>query len=292
MDEYNNTEFSVTENHKRKELEQKSAIMEKIISIIELKEYSLQHGFNESEQVKFILKKLMNHIETEQEFDKNQFLTMISHELKTPLVPIKAYSEMLEEGKFGDISDKQRKKIKTISENARELIQLVSNMNEYQKFSLHKVKLQKRQNDIKKIIHDAHMFFSSEFDSKGMKINSTFSKPLFIECDERYVQQLLTNLLQVSLYAIPQKHGKIIVNVFDKENEVEISVYNNGETISLNDLNKIFSDFYKVDTTSIRSNGGIGLSLALCKKIVEAHEGKILATTDNKGMKITFTIPK
>lgn len=292
MYELDKTEFSVNNNHERRELEQKSMIMEKIISVIELKELSLEHRFNESAQVTQVLKKLVNCVDKEEDLDKNQFLEWMSQELKTPLVPMKAYSEMLEEGNFGEISNKQKKKLKEINVGARDLIQLVSSMSEYQKFSRHQIKLQKNQKDIKKIIHDAHLFFGSEFDSKGMRINSTFSKPLLIECDEKYMHQVLTNLLQVSLYAVPKKHAKIIVNVLEKEKEVEISVWSNGETLPQTDLNKFFSDFYKVDTSNIRSNGGIGLYLSLCKKIIVAHGGKISATVDGEGMKITFTIPK
>ncbi|HSB50040.1 MAG TPA: HAMP domain-containing sensor histidine kinase, partial [Nitrosopumilaceae archaeon] len=182
--------------------------------------------------------------------------------------------------------------LKAIDDNARELIQLISNMIEYQKFASGKPELDKQKNDIKKIIHEAHLFFSAEFDSRGMKINSTFSKPLWIECDRARMHQVLTNLLQVSLYSASTKSAKIIVNVWEKENEVEISIRTNGETLSNDDLDEIFSDFYKVDTSNIRSNGGIGLSLALCKKIIDAHGGKIEAINDEIGMKITFTLPK
>lgn len=302
MSEFNKMRFPVDDKHRIKELEQKVEIMGEYISAIESKESTKKSSSfsteddsykkRESEQEKLILLELNKKIEEKAELDKSQFLTMISHELKIPLVPIKAYAEMLEGEKFGEISNTQRKKLKAIDDGARELIQLVSNMSEYQKFSSGKVELKKSQNDIKKIIHEAHLFFSSEFDSKGMKINSTFSKPLWLECDSTRMHQVLTNLLQISLYAVPKKSPKIIVNVWEKEKEVEISVWSNGETISQDGLDKIFSNFYKVDTSNVRSNGGIGLALALCKKIIEAHGGRIWATTDSEIMRITFTIPK
>lgn len=298
--EFDRMKFPVDDKHRIKELEQKVEIMGEYISAIESKDSQKPSNLvkddsykkRESEQEKLILKELNKKIEEKAELDKTQFLTMISHELKTPLVPIKAYAEMLESEKFGEISETQRKKLKAIDDGARDLIQLISNMIEYQKFSSEKVNLEKKQNDVKKIIHEAHLFFSSEFDSKGMKINSTFSKPLWIECDGTRIHQVLTNLLHISLYSVPKKHPKIIVNVWEKAKGVEISVWSNGETISKEGLEKIFSDFYKADTSNIRSNGGIGLALALCKKIIEAHGGRIWATTDSDIMKITFTIPK
>ncbi len=301
MNEFSKMRLPIDDKHKMRELEQKIEIMGEYISAIESKHSKTSSDFltkdssfkkRESEQEKLILKELNKKIEEKAELDKNKFLEMISHELKTPLVPVKAYAEMLEGEKFGELSKNQKQKLKVINENTSELIQLVSNMSEYQKFSSNKVELERKYNDIKKIIHEAHLFFSSEFDSRGMRINSTFSKPLLVMCDAARIYQVLTNLLQISLYSVPKKSAQIIVNVWEKEKEVEVSVWSNGEAISKENLDNIFSDFYMVDTSNIRSNGGIGLSLVLCKKIIEAHGGKISAAIDVKGMKVTFSIPK
>ena len=301
-----NTEepFPENEQHRIRELEQEVEILGGYIKLIETKDASKKsdlsettikddlHKTKELEQEKIILQELNKSLEEKTELDINKFLTMISHELKTPLVPIKAYAEMLEEGKFGEVGEIQKQKLKAIDDNARELIQLVSNMSEYQKFSLGKVELHKELIDIKKIIHDAHMFFSLELDSRGMKIDSTFSKPLWIMCDASRMHQVLTNLLQIALYSIPKNSGKIAVSVWENEKEVIISVRHNGERIAPNDFKKIFTEFYKVDTSNIRSNGGIGLALALCKQIIDAHGGKIWVSDAEKGTTISFTIPK
>ncbi len=289
--------------HRIRELEQEVEIMGEYISIMSDKGMDQKqpessqhtsglaiHRQRESEQEKLFLTELSKALEEKTELDMSKFLTMISHELKTPLVPIKAYAQMLVEGKFGEISELQRQKLIAIDENSRELVQFLSNAIEYQKFSSGKIDLQKEQNDIKKIIMDAHTFFSSEYDSRGMKINSTFSKPLLIMCDGTRIHQVLTNLLQIAFYSIPKKNGKIIVNVWEKENEVEISVWHNGDSISQDDFSKILSKFYQVDTSNIRSNGGIGLRLVVCKQIIEAHGGKIWLEKDNR-QAISFTLP-
>lgn len=297
---------SSSEDHQIRELEQEVEIMGEYIALLSdknaeqkpselnknIQEKSL-HEKKESDQEKFIVNELCKSLEEKTELDMSKFLTMISHELKTPLVPIKAYAEMLEEGKFGEIGELQRQKLKAIDDNARELIQFVSNIVDYQKFSLGKIELQKERNDIKKIIMDAHTFFSSEYDSRGMRTNSNFGKPLLIICDATRMHQVLTNLLQIALYSTAKKHAKIIVNVWEKEKDVEISVWHNGESISQDDFSKILSKFYQVDTSNIRSNGGIGLSLVVCKQIIEAHGGKIWAKSDmEKGPTIYFTLPK
>lgn len=252
-----------------------------------------KHRLKELEQEKLILTELNKSLEEKTDLEISQFLEMISHELKTPLTPIKAYAEMLAEEKFGNLGEIQKQKLKKIDDNTRELIQLITNMSGYQKFSLGKVELKLGRVDIKKIIHEAHLFFSSELDSHGMKINSTFSQPLWIMCDTSLIFQVFTNLLQLAFYTIPKKSGKIIVNVWEKENHIEVTVSHNEKTITIDLLNKIFSKLYSVKTSHIRSNGGIGLALVHCKQIIEAHGGKIWC--DDKiddFTSIIFTLPK
>lgn len=290
-----------TDEHKVRELKQEVEIMSEYISILSNNQnisnlfqakINDQKRAKEIEQEKFILKELNNELEKKSELEIGKFLETISHELKTPLVPIKAYAEMLEEGKFGEVGKIQKQKLKAIDDNTRELIQIISNMIEYQKFSGGKIDLQKVQNDIKRLITDAHQFFASKLDEHGMKINSNFSKPLWILCDTSRTSQLLKNMLQIAFYSIPKKNGKIIFNVWEKENEVEIYIWYNAQDLSVNEFKKIFSDFYKTDTSSILSNGGIEIAMMVCKQIVEAHGGKLWFTLDNGGTKISFIIPK
>ncbi len=290
--------------HRVRELEQEVEIMGEYISIMSDKKNTKQsefenlqkkdlHDKKESEQEKLILTELNKALEDKADLEIGHFLNMISHELKTPLVPIKAYTEMLLEGSFGEVSEIQKQKLKAIDDNTKELINLTSNIIDYRKFSLGIIKLHKERNDIKEIIRKAHLFFSTEFNSRGMKTESTFNKPLWIICDAKRMHQVITNLLQIALYSIPKKSGEVIVQVQENEKEeVEISIKHNGKTISEFDINKIFSKFYQVDTSNIRSNGGIGLALALCKQIIEAHGGKLWSTPDTDGMKISFSLPK
>lgn len=299
------SELSQTEKHRLRELEQEVEIMGEYISLLSDEKNkhqftnsaqnskNIEHEKKESEQEKLILMEINKSLEEKTEFEISQFLEMISHELKTPLTPIKAYAEMLVEEKFGNLGETQKQKLKKIDDNTRELIQLITNLSGYQKFSLGKGELKLESVDIKKIIHEAHLFFSSELDAHGMKINSTFSQPLWVMCDATLIFQVFTNLLQLAFYTISKKSGKIIVNVWEKENDVEITISHNEKIITQELLNKIFSKFYTVDTSKIRSNGGIGLALAHCKQIIELHGGKIWSDDKIEDFtSIKFTLPK
>ena len=298
-------ELSITEKHRLRELEQEVEIMGEYISLLSNEknipmstEFNkntnhTEHANKESEQEKLILTELNKALEKKTELEISQFLDVISHELKTPLTPIKAYAEMLKDEKFGELGELQKQKLKKIDDSSRELIQLIANMSGYQKFSLGKEKLKLERVDIKKLIHEAHLFFSSELDAHGMKINSTFSKPLWVTCDSTLLFQVFTNLLQLAFYTISKKTGKIIVNVWEKETDVEVTVSHNEKIITQDLLNKIFSQFYSVDTSKIRSHGGIGLALMHSKQIIESHGGKIWSDDKIEDFtSIKFTLPK
>jgi len=290
--------------HRIRELEQEVEIMGEYISIMSGKEMEKEqpessqntsglaiHRQRESEQEKLFLLELNKALEDKSELEMGHFLDMISHDLKTPLTPIKAYAEMLQEGSFGEVSEIQKQKLKAIDDNTKELINLTSNVIDYRKFCFGIDKLHKERNDIKEIIRKAHLFFSTEFNSHGMTTKSTLNKqPLWIMCDAKHMHKVITNLLQIALYSIPKKSGKISAQILHYKKYVEISIIHNGKTISTSDIKKIFFKFYQVDISILRSNGGIGLALALCKQIIEAHGGEIWLEDDDRHA-ISFTLP-
>jgi len=299
MNNNTNETLSDSEKHHLKELEQEVEIMGEYISLLgdaptQQKPTSNQqvHEKKESEQEKLILAELNKALEEKAEFEVGQFMNVLSQKLNNPLNPIRKYVEMLNDETFGELGEEQKQKLKKVDDDSRDTIQLINNMSMYQQYSLGKQQLNKDTHDIKKIIHEAHLFFSSELEAHGMKINSTFSKPLLMMCDSKQMFQVFTNLLQMAFYSVPGKSGKIIVNVWEKENEVEVSVSHNGINTPHEELNKIFSNSYKVDTSNLRTNGGIGLSLTLCRQIIGSHGGKIWYENKDNFVTVTFTLPK
>lgn len=288
---------SKDEQHRIKELEQEVEIMGEYISLLGEKptqtkwNLEITHDKKESEQEKLILQELNKTLEEKVDFEAVQFIDLMSKKLNNPLNPIRKYVEMLNDETFGELSERQKRKLKKIDDDSRDTIQMINNMTMYQQYSLGKQYLHKETHDIKQIIHEAHLFFSTELESHGMNINSTFSKPLPIKCDSKQMFQVFTNLLQAAFYSIPGKSGKIIVNVWEKENEVEISLSHNGIQ-AIQEINKILSNSYKVNTSNIYSKGGLGLSLTLCRQIIDAHGGKIWCENKDNFVTVAFILPK
>lgn len=287
------------EKHRIKELEQEVEIMGEYISLLsnnknqkpDLNQIQV-HETKESEQEKLILAELNKALEEKTELEVGSFMDVLSQKLHNPLNPIRKYVEMLNDETFGELGEEQKQKLKKVDDDSRDTIQLINNMTMYQQYSLGKQQLHKDTHDIKKIIHEAHLFFSSELEAHGMKINSTFSKPLPLRCDSKQIFQVFTNLLQMAFYSVPGKSGKIIANVWEKENEVEISISHNGLNTPREELAKIFSNSYKIDPSNLKSNGGIGLSLTLCRQIIDAHGGKMWYQNKDDFVTVSFTLPK
>lgn len=248
---------------------------------------------NELEQEKIILSELNIHLEEKTNLEREEFLNMISHELKTPLVAIKAYVEMLQQGKFGELDETQITKLGIVGSNTNELVQLISNILDYQKMISGKIVLEKKMNSIKKIMHESFLLLEPEFKSNGLKITSDKDDNAFVMCDAKRISQVFTNLLRNSLKAILPGKGHITTTLLNQEKDVKIMISDNGIGIPKDKMYNIFSEFYQVDMTTSRNNNGLELGLALCKQIIKKHGGKIWVESKiEHGTTVSFTLPK
>ena len=224
---------------------------------------------------------------------KEEFMSMINHELKTPLVPIKGYSDMLLRPKLiGELNDKQQKAVKSISYNVGKMELLVSDILDVYKLDLGKLKLSKTEADVTKLI-EANVFeFKRLADEKKIVVESHIQYHGKVYCDERRIDQVITNLIKNAIDFVPANTGKITLGVENDENSIIFSVQDNGSGIPQDKIDKLFQKFYQIDTTMTRKHGGTGLGLTICKGIVEAHGGNIwVDRTYTIGSRFIFTLP-
>ena len=113
-----------------------------------------------------------------------------------------------------------------------------------------------------------------------------------VYCDERRIDQVITNLIKNAIDFVPANTGKITLGVENDENSIIFSVQDNGSGIPQDKIDKLFQKFYQIDTTMTRKHGGTGLGLTICKGIVEAHGGNIwVDRTYTIGSRFIFTLP-
>ncbi|MFN3654325.1 MAG: sensor histidine kinase [Candidatus Nitrosotenuis sp.] len=224
---------------------------------------------------------------------KDEFLAMITHELKTPLVPIQGYADILLSGHLGNLTDKQRERIGIIKSSAASLLQLISDLLDAQKLELGQLKMKKLAVDIHDTVVKSIETLLPQIDENNVTVENKVEKGLRVPHDAERINQVLTNLIKNSLKVVKPNTGKITITSEEDPREVRIHVTDNGVGIPYEKQSKIFTKFYQVDASLTREKGGSGLGLSICKGIIEAHGGKIsLKSAPDVGTTITFSLPK
>lgn len=234
----------------------------------------------------------------ESEKAKEIFISMVSHELKTPIVPIKVYSEMfLKTTSLGVLNAKQKKAMQIVSRSIEKLEALVGDVLDVYKLDIGMLTLSKYDVDITEFINRTISDLTPITVEKQIELKSDIrtAKEDTVFCDPKRIEQVLSNLVKNSVDFVPDKGGRIIIMVEKGRNansEFIFTVEDNGIGITAEERHKLFDKFYQIDTSVTRKHGGSGLGLAICRGIVEAHGGKIwIDDSYTNGAAFNFTIP-
>ena len=236
---------------------------------------------------------------------KEEFLSMISHELKTPLTPLKMYAEMLLKIRsVGELNEKQLKAMKMILRSISQLELLVNDIFDVYKLDIGKLQLNKKVVQVASLVKENMSELGLLMRDKQIQFNAEIIPPsekVNVLCDPRRIGQVLANLIKNSVDFVPDKGGRITIRTeagYSKQtndgnsNYVVFTIEDNGSGIPFEKINNLFKKFYQVDTSTKRKHGGTGLGLAICKGIVEGHGGKIWVDTKHtQGAMIKFTLP-
>jgi len=224
---------------------------------------------------------------------KDEFVSMMTHELKTPLTPIFGYCDMLKEpGLLGNLNPVQLNSVNRISQSSRRLGRLIEEILEAQRLGMGNMKFDKHEFDVAKLmteIYDDYIQFMKE---KQIKIINYTEEKLTLKSDRNRIRQVIDNMVFNSTDFMPEKNGEISIGAVRVEDEIVFHVKDNGTGIPQEELDKIFAKFYQVDTSHTRKHSGTGLGLSICKGIVEGLGGKIWVESElGKGTSFYFSIP-
>ena len=223
---------------------------------------------------------------------KDEFLAMITHELKTPLVPIQGYSDILLNEHLGKLNPEQKNRLSIIKSSSETLLGIISDLLDVQKLEIGQLRMKKENADIKSSILKSVNALAPQAEKNEIKI-TTNAESLMIVHDSERIKQVLTNLIKNAMIAVEPKTGKIEVTMEDTPSEIQISVQDNGMGIPKDKQKDLFKKFYQVDTTLTRERGGSGLGLAICRGIIDNHGGSIsVQSQEGNGAKFTFSIPR
>ena len=226
------------------------------------------------------------------EVAKDEFLAMITHELKTPLVPIQGYSDILLNEHLGKLNQQQKDRLAIIKSSSETLLGIISDLLDVQKLEIGKLRMKKEDYDIKESINKSVKAILPQAEKNEVKLTARANSCLIYHDPER-IKQVLTNLMKNAIIAVEPKKGVIEVLMEETPVAIKISVTDNGIGIPKEKQKDLFKKFYQVDTTLTRERGGSGLGLAICKGIIDNHGGEIsVESEEGKGAKFVFTIPK
>jgi signal transduction histidine kinase len=241
---------------------------------------------------------------------KTVFLASAAHELKTPLAVIKGYYDLLLSGSLGKLTDKQRDILQESKESCERLVRLVSMFLNYSALESGKLVLHLRENDLRDCLSELATRWHEAFVRKHVRLDTILNTdiPIF-KFDYQKVQQTVANLLDNSLKHTPagghvtfraeahfwERRSTEEVQAQDRRreriqhpNSIKVSVSDSGPGIASEHHQEIFEDFVRVDRTS----SGMGLGLAIAKRLVQAHRGKIWVESElRRGSTFTFLLP-
>lgn len=242
---------------------------------------------------------------------KTVFLGSAAHELKTPLAVMKGYYDLMLSGSLGHLTEKQRDILQESKQSCDRLVRLVSTFLNYTALESGKLVLQFQDNDIRDCLNDVVVRWKETFQRANVHLETKFDErlPIF-KFDYPKIQQCVTNLVDNALKHTPSG-GRVILGVQThfwerrvspvaapreerraarrpNANSVLISVSDTGVGISAEYHQEIFEDFMRVDPSS----SGMGLGLAITKRLIQAHHGKIWVDSEpGRGSSFKFLLP-
>ena len=228
-----------------------------------------------------------------QDSNQNDFISTVSHELRTPLTSIRGFSQTMLNSWDKLDDDSKKKFIKIIEEQSQRLINLVENMLAVTKLQGENKSLIYNEFDIKPVIEQVITLVKNQYPAKDYQINYSSNLP-YIFTDKDKFTQVITNLAENSAKYSPE-NSTIKISASYSENNIIITISNNGTAIDEADYEKIFTKFARIDNPLTRKVQGSGLGLYITKNLVEKMSGKINVkseTLNNNSdlSEITFTV--
>lgn len=232
----------------------------------------------------------------EAEQRKNDLIVYLAHDLKTPLTSVIGYLNLLKEQP--DLTPEQRTKYTGIAlEKAERLEELINEFFDITRFNLSTITLETSRISLSRMMEQLCDEFNPVLAEKGLVWQTDIEKDVDILCDPDKLERVFDNLIRNAVNygyensVITLTLKKITANEPEKSDIAEITVRNNGRTIPTEKLNRIFEQFFRLDSSRTSSTGGSGLGLAIAKEITELHGGSIKAESYDEKIIFTVTLP-
>ena len=223
---------------------------------------------------------------------KSQFLSMASHELRTPITPIMMQIQMLIQGRLGKLNEEEKDSMRMVLRETKRLDGLIADILDLSRLQVSGMKFEFKPNDINEVIR--HAVETMKYSARDKSVQLVFREkriPPFV-FDRDRTAQVMTDLLNNAIKFSPAG-GKIWISAGRHGKNVLVKVRDEGIGMTEDGMKKLFRPFSQIDSTKTRKYGGVGLGLSICKGIIENHGGRIWAESEGrrKGSTFIFELP-
>ncbi|MEP6678589.1 MAG: ATP-binding protein [Betaproteobacteria bacterium] len=271
-------------NQARELIQRRRQIQEQSTRIIEQNE-ALEEAMQRTEEA--------HHAMEAANLAKSRFLANMSHELRTPLNAIIGYTELIQDGTYGEVPERVGATLGRVERSGRNLLSLINEVLDLSKIEAGQFKLDIAPFSLADMASSAVASLESLAKEKRITLTTAVAGELPpVQADERRVTQVLVNLVGNALKFTDA--GEVEVSVTADATEFAVTVRDTGPGIAPEFHERIFEEFQQADTSTTRPKGGAGLGLAIAKRIVEMHGGKLalLRSEVNIGSTFGFTLPR
>lgn len=249
-----------------------------------------------SNNINVLSNKLHSHIgQLEQDIEKErklentrkEFISGVSHELKTPLSIMKSCISIL---KDGVAEHKKEYYFQAMEREVDKMDTLILDMLELAKFESGTYKMKKDLFYIDSVIEDICEYLSVDIEKKELRVHKNICS-VEVMANQSRIEQVIVNFITNAIRYTPNKED-IMISTIDEQDRIKVFIENKGTHIEEEQLDKIWDRFYRVDAARHRSQGGTGLGLAISKNILELHDAEYGAENTEEGVLFYFYLPK
>lgn len=229
----------------------------------------------------------------EREIDrqKSEFVSVASHQLRTPLTSIKWFLEMMLDGDSGEISAEQKELLEQVSQSTERMIDLVNKLLNVSRIESGRVKVDPKPADLNELVNSVVMEMTPLVTKKDIIFKLVISKLPTINIDAKLVREAFINLLSNAVKYTPNK-GNVTLTIKKRKEDVLFAIKDSGIGIPAKQHSKIFQKFFRAENAVTQETEGTGMGLYVCKSIIELSGGNVwFESKENKGTTFYFTLP-
>lgn len=223
---------------------------------------------------------------------KDEFISMASHQLRTPLTSVKGYLSMVIEGDAGKVSNSQKRLLDQAFMSSENMVHLINDFLNVSRIQSGKFAIDKTKVDLSRLVEEEVNGLRPNAIARNMKL--IYKKPKtfpLVEVDEGKMRQVIMNFSDNAIY-YSHEHSSILINLGVKGKEIIFTVKDTGIGVPKSEKAKLFAKFYRAANAKVQRPDGTGVGIYLAKKVIDAHDGQIIfESTEGKGSTFGFRLP-